>query len=292
MKNRLYSLIILCYLKSAALGQTPVAIECDTNAACIALVNQAQQQSKTGQLSEAEKSYKLAYEVSHDARLLFNIARVLDKRAQREEAIRYYRLFIQAPLEDAEQKAKAREFLAKLDAKPSTLQTPPPVPSAAESPTSVAPSSPPTQLVSPPSSIAAVGVGEQSSRADPSSDRSVQPGDLSPVKMPQTPAAPVAKVEYVRSIPRGYSLGFGIPLLVGGTVMAGFGIGALSIRDQCAMPSASYWSVPSCGGTYSTLGPGIGLLVSGIVIGSGSIAILASPKSKQIKIQPSEKASP
>ena len=46
------------------------------------LVEQAQQQSKAGQLAEAEKRYKLAYELSQDVRLLFNIARVLDKRGR------------------------------------------------------------------------------------------------------------------------------------------------------------------------------------------------------------------
>ncbi len=76
------------------------------------LVEQAQQQSKAGQLAEAEKRYKLAYELSQDVRLLFNIARVLDKRGQGQEAMTYYRQFIQSAVEDELQKAKAREFLA------------------------------------------------------------------------------------------------------------------------------------------------------------------------------------
>ena len=98
-------------------------MDCEAHAACVALVEQAQQQSKAGQLAEAEKSYKLAYEVSYDARLLFNIARVLDKQGQGTEAATYYRRFIAAPVEDQEQKAKAREYVAQLEAK----SAPPPL---------------------------------------------------------------------------------------------------------------------------------------------------------------------
>jgi tetratricopeptide (TPR) repeat protein len=93
------------------------AIDCETNAACTALSEQGQQQSKAGQFAEAEKSYKLAYEVSHDERLLFNIARVLDKRGQDPAAITYYRRFIGGTLSDETQKAKARSYLEQLEAK-------------------------------------------------------------------------------------------------------------------------------------------------------------------------------
>jgi tetratricopeptide (TPR) repeat protein len=91
-------------------------------------VEQAQQQSKAGQLAEAEKRYKLAYELSQDVRLLFNIARVLDKRGQGQEAMTYYRQFLQSAVEDELQKAKAREFLAQLEAKLATPATTPTVP--------------------------------------------------------------------------------------------------------------------------------------------------------------------
>ena len=117
MKSDVCCVVLLCLLGSPALGQTPKAIDCDANAACVALVEQAQKQSKAGQLAEAEKSYKLAYEVSHDARLLFNIARVLDKQGQGPEAMTYYRQFTEAPVDEPEQKAKAREYVAQLEAK-------------------------------------------------------------------------------------------------------------------------------------------------------------------------------
>lgn len=102
-------------------------MDCEANAACVALVEQAQQQSKARLLAEAEMNYKLAYEVSHDPRLFFNIARVLDKRGQGNEARTYYRQFIEAPVDDQKQKSKAKEYLAQLEAKTQPQQPPPPV---------------------------------------------------------------------------------------------------------------------------------------------------------------------
>jgi tetratricopeptide (TPR) repeat protein len=116
MKSNVRCVALFFLLSVPARGQTPAVIDCETNAACVALYEQAAQQSKSGQLVEAEKSYKLAYEVSHDARILFNIARVLDKRGQAVDAMSYYRQFLQAPLQDETQKSKAREYLAQLEA--------------------------------------------------------------------------------------------------------------------------------------------------------------------------------
>ena len=96
MKSNVSCVLLVCLLWTTAHGQSPPAMECDANEACVALVEQGQKQSKGGQLEEAEKSYKLAYAVSHDARLLFNIARVLDKRGQGPEAQTYYRQFIES----------------------------------------------------------------------------------------------------------------------------------------------------------------------------------------------------
>ena len=128
----------MCLSAAPARGQT-AAFDCETNAACAALYEQAAQQSKAGQLVEAEKSYKLAYEVSHDARLLFNIARVLDKRGQEPEAITYYRRFIEAPLSDEEQKAKARTYVEQIEAKVAARK----VIRGAPPPSTVAPSTSP-----------------------------------------------------------------------------------------------------------------------------------------------------
>jgi len=130
MKSNVYCAVLLFVGGASAWGQSPAVIDCESNAACAALVDQAQQQSKAGRLAEAEKSYKLAYEVSHDARLLFNIARVLDKQVQGPEAMNYYRQFIEAPVEDESQKAKAREYLEQLEAKLASRQKSPSVPVA------------------------------------------------------------------------------------------------------------------------------------------------------------------
>jgi len=128
MKSSACVVVLVCVLSLPAWGQGPAILDCEANAACVALVDQAQQQSKTGQLAEAEKSYKLAYEVSHDARLLFNIARVLDKRGQEKEATTYYRKFIEAPVDDEMQKEKALKYVAQLEARTAARQPPPPVP--------------------------------------------------------------------------------------------------------------------------------------------------------------------
>ncbi len=135
MKSKVSCVVLLCVLWGTAFGQTPHAIDCEANAACVALGEQAQQQSKAGQLAEAEKSYKMAYEVSHDPRLLYPIARVLDKQGQGPEAMNYYRQFIEAPIEDAEEKEKARGYLAQLEAK----NAPPPKRVTAETPIQPAP---------------------------------------------------------------------------------------------------------------------------------------------------------
>ena len=119
MKSSVRGIGLLCLLAAPARGQgqEPPVTACETDPVCAALLAQAQHQSRAGSLVESEKSYKLAYEVSHDARLLFNIARVLDKRGQEPEAITYYRRFMEAPLSDEEQKAKARTYVEQIEAK-------------------------------------------------------------------------------------------------------------------------------------------------------------------------------
>lgn len=123
--NALISLLpCLLGLLGTARGQTlaPV-VNCESRPACITLYDQAQQQSKDGQLAEALRSYKLAYEVEPDPRLLFSIARVLHKLGQAAEAVSYYDRFIDSAVGDAAQKDKAREYLAQLE--PLLPPTPP-----------------------------------------------------------------------------------------------------------------------------------------------------------------------
>ncbi len=119
MNNNTLVLSLFCLVgfTEAVWAQPSPQAECESSSACVSLFEQAQQQSKAGQLAEAEKSYKLAYEVTHDARLLFNIARVLDKQGKEPDALTYYRQFLAAPVNDEEQKTKARGYVQQLENK-------------------------------------------------------------------------------------------------------------------------------------------------------------------------------
>ncbi len=119
MKNKTLVLFLFCLVgfTEAARAQQPPHVECESSSACVSLFEQAQQQSKTGQLQAAAVSYKAAYNVNQDPRLLFSIARVLDKSGQAAEAITYYQRFIDSAVADWNQKDKAREYLRLLEAK-------------------------------------------------------------------------------------------------------------------------------------------------------------------------------
>ena len=122
MKNKSLGILLVwgMGIPAAALAQNPPYAVCESNPACVLLYEQAQQQSKAGQLLAALNSYKLAYGVNQDPRLLFSVARVLDKLGQAAEAIAYYRQFIDSVVNDALQKDKAREYLTSLQSKQPT----------------------------------------------------------------------------------------------------------------------------------------------------------------------------
>lgn len=119
MKNKTLVLFLFCLVgfTKAAQAQQPPHAECESSAACMSLFELAQQQSRTGQLQAAAVSYKAAYDVNQDPRLLFSIARVLEKSGQAVEAITYYQRFIDSAVEDVNQKDKAREYLKLVEAK-------------------------------------------------------------------------------------------------------------------------------------------------------------------------------
>lgn len=126
MKSSALILLLLCVLgpTGTARGQTSASVaNCESRPACITLYEQAQQQSKDGLFAESLRSYKLAYEVEPDPRLLYSIARVLQKLGQAAEAVSYYHRFIASAVGDAAQKNKAREYLAQLE--PLLPPTPP-----------------------------------------------------------------------------------------------------------------------------------------------------------------------
>ena len=112
------SLIVSFGFLALARGQTPAPVHCEANTACLSLFEQAQQQSKAGLLTDALRTYKLAYEVQADPRLLFSIARVLHKQGQAAEAISFYRRYIDSEDDGAAQKEKARDYITQLELVP------------------------------------------------------------------------------------------------------------------------------------------------------------------------------
>jgi tetratricopeptide (TPR) repeat protein len=115
-------LYALPFPAASAAAETDTS-SCFAKPACQVLFQQAQEQSGMGHLGEAAQLYKTAYDVSADPVLLFNIARVLHKQGQSKEAASYYRQYLSSPIDNAEQKAKAREYLDQL---PPTEDVPPP----------------------------------------------------------------------------------------------------------------------------------------------------------------------
>ncbi|HNN93828.1 MAG TPA: hypothetical protein PKI03_16210 [Pseudomonadota bacterium] len=131
----------LLRLAPAQAQPAPASRNCVDHPACLALFEQAQQQSRAGQLAEALRSYSLAYQVTPDPRLSFSMGRVLQKQGRPADALPHYRQFIDSDVEDEEQKTTARSYLAQCEA---ALPPPPPVtPPPALSPAVVTPASVP-----------------------------------------------------------------------------------------------------------------------------------------------------
>ena len=128
-RDRVLALLLfaLPFHVASAAAET-VTSSCNTNPACQPLFKQAQEQSGMGQLGEAAKLYKTAYDLSADPVLLFNIARALHKQGQSKEAATYYRQYLSSPIDDAEQKRKAREYLDQLSRTEEGAPPEPPVP--------------------------------------------------------------------------------------------------------------------------------------------------------------------
>lgn len=107
----LIGLILLAVVQRA--GAQPAVPDCSADPQCLSLYERARQESDGGNLAEAERFYKLAYEVKADPRLLFSIARVLHKGSRPQEAAIFYQQFIDSALDDPEQKHKAQQYLAQ-----------------------------------------------------------------------------------------------------------------------------------------------------------------------------------
>ena len=93
-----------------------------------ALYGKAREESNKGNLKDAVRMYKAAYELRPNPVLLYNIARLLHKLTRFQEACIYYQLFLDSPVEDSEQKRKAREYLEALREMPTPKGAMPPKP--------------------------------------------------------------------------------------------------------------------------------------------------------------------
>lgn len=108
-------LIVALVNSHEADGQTIVPrLDCQEDAACSQLKERAAERSKSGDLPEALRFYKQAYEVRADPRLLYNIARTLHKQGQTAVAASYYQSFLDSPVHDGEPRQKAREYLNEI----------------------------------------------------------------------------------------------------------------------------------------------------------------------------------
>jgi hypothetical protein len=142
--QRVLGLIGLLLLAVVARAEAQPAVpDCSADPQCLSLYDRARQESEGGNLAEAQRFYKLAYEVKADPRLLFSIARVLHKGSRPQEAAIFYQQFIDSPLDDAEQKRKAQQYLDQLRSpqpSPPLPPTPPPqiaTPAPAATPTKI-----------------------------------------------------------------------------------------------------------------------------------------------------------
>ena len=109
---------------SVAQSQVP---DCSVDPTCVSLFDRAKQQSTSGNLDEARRLYKQAYELRADPRLLFSVARVLQKQSKWGDSISYYQLFIDSSLKADEQKQKAKEYIEQCRTQLATTPIPTPI---------------------------------------------------------------------------------------------------------------------------------------------------------------------
>lgn len=88
--------------------------------------DQAYKRYEKGEFPDAIALYMKSYELSRDARLLFNVAQIYDKKIQdRELAIEYYRRYLKTTTTEAELVKRSTERIAALSAAAADKPTPP-----------------------------------------------------------------------------------------------------------------------------------------------------------------------
>lgn len=157
--RRCSSLILVTLLSASVLARAQTADSVSPEVQ--ALSDRARVESGKGNLKEAVRLYKEAYEIQQSPVLLFNIARTLHKLTRFDEAIVYYQLFVDSPVAEEGQKRKAREAIELLrgasgQKNESPAKLPPATPAPADvSLSSAEPSRPLTnQPVAEPASVA------------------------------------------------------------------------------------------------------------------------------------------
>lgn len=302
----------LCFILVVALGrtseaQTPIP-DCGNDTACLALYERASQESKQGNLAEAVRLYKLAYEVRADPKLLFSIARLLHRLDRKQEAIVYYRQFIDSPLDYAEQKRKAEQYLEQArqgtrttsPALPSppvaTNQPPMPSQSIVEPTTTAAVPSAPlpaNQQPPPPPSGATVPTFVPAPApplptptiAIPSQANKTPPTPV-PTPSPPLPASPQALPSLLSVMPKvpsdaapakrpRWRLIAGGAAIGAGLILTGFGGSALAAQGKCIdIPTEP---AQTCDEVFATTPIGGALLGTGAAVVIGGIVLMAWP---------------
>ena len=118
--NNLLLLLMLGCFPDVAWSDESVSTQLSSFESCIgdkeceSLSERARDNVIGGNLPEALKLYHLAYQLRADPRLLYSIGRILHKQGRVSLAVPYYSKFIESPVDDPEQKSKARSYVEEI----------------------------------------------------------------------------------------------------------------------------------------------------------------------------------
>jgi len=255
--------------------------DCEADTACLSLYDRAVLESKKGNLVEAVRLYKLAYEVRADPKLLFSIARILHRLDRKQEAIVYYKQFIESPLDDAEQKSKAEQYMeqARQGAGAGSASLSSPLPTATRPNTPLRATSTTTPSVTLPSQPPTVNPQPLTSQAGAAPIPSPLPPpppatNPQPVALQAPPAAAVSRDHAHAKRPR-WRLVVGGAAIGAGLLLTGFGGSALAAQGKCIdVPDPP---AQTCDEVYATTPVGGALLGTGAAVVVGGILLMAWP---------------
>lgn len=134
MKYTAIVALISCAVTSIALPAAAAPPPADAST----LANDAFAKYEAGDYAQAVALYMQAYEKSVDARILFNVAQIYDKKVQdRDLAVEYYRRYLKSTTTEAELVATSTSRITELLRQQTQTEPPPPKPD--QQPTPVAP---------------------------------------------------------------------------------------------------------------------------------------------------------